>query len=142
MLKYEWPTQLKKTRVRKEILTILSQADMPLSAMQITNAILVNDNKLWLSTLYRGLEALVSAGVVRRINLTESTFSFYELATHKHSHYAICLRCHKMFAIKNCPLIDYEPLISDEGFAITNHKMEIYGYCGNCQKDEKMTVTK
>ena len=142
MSESKWPIQLKKTRVRREIVDILSKAEMPLSALQITNIIFKSDDKLWPSTLYRGLEALVKTGVVRRIDLTESSSSFYELATHKHSHYAICLDCHKMFAIKNCPLVDYEPLIDDKGFTITNHKMEIYGYCGQCQKKRNHSIMK
>lgn len=142
MLESKWPTELKKTRIRREIIAILGEATMPLSALQMAKIIFKSDDKLWPSTLYRGLEALVSAGVVRRIDLTESPSSFYELATHKHSHYAICLDCHKMFAIKNCPLIDYEPLIDDKGFTITNHKMEIYGYCGKCQKNHPNHLTK
>ncbi len=134
MAEAKWPKELKKTRVRQAIVNVLRDASTPLSALQITTEILKVDNRVWPSTLYRGLDALVSAELVRRISLTESNADFYELATHKHSHYAICLDCRQMFAIKNCPLINYEPLIDDKHFTIMNHKMEIYGYCGSCLK--------
>jgi len=134
MSEAKWPKELKKTRVRKEIITILRNTDVPLSALDITTAILKNNVKVWPSTLYRSLEALVQAELIRRIVLTENQSALYELSTHKHSHFAICLDCRKMFAIKNCPLVNYEPLIEDKGFMIMNHKMEIYGYCGDCLK--------
>ena len=130
----KWPKDLKRTRVRQAILDILRQAETPLSALDITSEILKGETKVWPSTLYRGLEALVNAEIVRKIDITENQSSLYELATHKHSHYAICLDCRKMYAIKNCPLINYEPLIADKDFTIINHKMEIYGYCGECLK--------
>ncbi|MFA5422076.1 MAG: Fur family transcriptional regulator [Bacilli bacterium] len=129
-----WPKKLKKTRVRQAIVNILRTAETPLSALDITSLILKDNDRVWPSTLYRNLEALVTAEVVRRIALTESHSALYELTTHKHSHYAICLDCRKMFTINNCPLINYEPLVSDKNFTITNHKMEIYGYCGPCFK--------
>ncbi|MFA6781421.1 MAG: transcriptional repressor [Bacilli bacterium] len=134
MTEGNWPKELKKTRVRQAIVNVLREAESPLSALQITTEILKIDDKVWPSTLYRGLEALLGADIVRRIDITESSSALYELATHKHSHYAICLDCRKMFAINNCPLVNYEPLIVDKNFTIINHKMEIYGYCGACLK--------
>lgn len=130
----KWPKDLKKTRVRQAIVNVLREASSPLSALQITTEILKSNDKIWPSTLYRGLDALVSTELVRRIALTESSAALYELSTHRHSHYAICLDCRKMFAIHNCPLTNYEPLIADKDFTIMNHKMEIYGYCGACLK--------
>lgn len=133
-----WPQNLKKTKIRKAILEVLDRADTPISALQIANEILKTAERLWLSTLYRGLEALTETGLVRRIDLTESHFALYELESHKHGHYAICLSCRKMILIKNCPFGDYQPLIADKAFKILNHKVEIYGYCGNCLKKYKL----
>ncbi|HOC81060.1 MAG TPA: transcriptional repressor, partial [Bacilli bacterium] len=84
MAEAKWPKELKKTRVRQAIVNVLRDASTPLSALQITTEILKVDNRVWPSTLYRGLDALVSAELVRRISLTESNADFYELASHKH----------------------------------------------------------
>jgi len=129
-----WPKDLKKTRVRQAILKVLRRADSPLSALQIAAQILKEDAEVWPSTLYRGLEAFVKGGIIKRIDLAENSASLYELETHEHGHYAICLDCRRIIKIANCPFDSYEPLIDDANFAITSHKMEIYGYCSDCLK--------
>ena len=68
----------------------------------------------------------------------------YELKHPGHVHYAVCLDCHKRIPLEHCPLhmsgvhahSSGEENHSDDetdGFAVVSHKIELYGYCKECQ---------
>jgi len=127
-----WPKEIKRTKTREAILHVLKNASEPMSALQIASKISKNSDDVWPSTIYRSLEAFVEGGLVRKITLAENESCFYELETHEHSHYAICLGCHKIIKVTNCPFDSYVPEIEDKSFVVMGHKMEIYGYCSEC----------
>jgi Fur family ferric uptake transcriptional regulator len=62
------------------------------------------------------------------ISVTDDERRYYELATDIHRHYAVCLKCKKMEYVNVCPVHD----VSLDGFRITGHRLELYGYCNNC----------
>lgn len=132
MSKENWPKDLKKTKTREAILHVLKNANEPLPALLIASKVSKSSDNVWPSTIYRSLEAFVESGIVRKITIAENDSCFYELETHEHSHYAICLSCHKIIKITNCPFDSYVPEIEDKDFVVIGHKMEIYGYCNEC----------
>ena len=59
----------------------------------------------------------------------------YEWKKGGHTHYAICLGCHKKVALQACPF-EHLHMDTDTGdFVVTGHKLELYGYCGDCEKN-------
>ena len=58
----------------------------------------------------------------------------YELNRGEHTHYAVCLECHKRIPLPSCPFAHVH-LEQDTGdFTVTGHKLELYGYCKKCQE--------
>jgi len=52
----------------------------------------------------------------------------------------ICLDCGKHAEIPYCPLECLSQQIeSDTGYAIVSHKIDLYGYCADCQKKKTRT---
>jgi Fur family ferric uptake transcriptional regulator len=46
------------------------------------------------------------------------------------------LGCKKILSIEHCPLKGYEEILKKEtDYAISGHKLDIYGYCPDCQKN-------
>ena len=135
-----WPLGFKKTRQRIDIYRILFEAKEPLSAAEIYNALNRSSSgakdMYAFSTVYRNLLAFEKAGIVTKSMLSTEDNNIYELKQANHRHYAVCLVCHTKFPIKTCPLHDITHEVADslEGFKITGHQLEIYGYCQNCQK--------
>lgn len=117
---------IKKTRQRLDIVAALEQADKPLSAEEL----LQKCEKMSLSTVYRNLERLCELGAVEKQTLAKDGRGVYELVSGEHAHYAICLSCHEKIYLHHCPLQDPEL----EGFTVTGHKIEVYGYCAKCGK--------
>lgn len=123
---------LKVTKARRVILECLKESANPLAAESLFLAMKEKDCKTNLSTVYRTLESLEEAGLVTKLDLMEEK-KMYEYSGIGHRHYLICLSCKKMIAIAHCPLHEYEKkLEKDTEFAITGHKLYLYGYCKEC----------
>ncbi|MCI1965436.1 MAG: transcriptional repressor [Oscillospiraceae bacterium] len=128
---------LKITRQRREIIKILEQSTRPVSAENIFLALRQQGGTVSLSTVYRVLEILVNKKAVRRLNTVDESGALFELDD-THRHYLVCLGCHKMFPLDDCPLETYEKkLTCQTGFDVTGHSLEIYGYCRDCCKKKK-----
>jgi len=127
-----WPSGLKRTKPRESVLSTLEHAQKPLSAMEICSVIEKGGGSAWLSTVYRILELLVKKGIVIKVSVTNSETALYELNRFEHKHYAVCLGCHKIISMDNCPMEKFFPHIEDNDFRVTGHNLEIYGYCRDC----------
>lgn len=131
-----WPVGIKKTKQRACVLSVLERSDSPLSAMEICKQTENEDCTVWLSTVYRILELFVKENVVLKTTITDSEMSLYELNRNQHRHYAVCLNCHKVVELDNCPLEKFVPELAESDFHILGHKLEMYGYCKDCDENK------
>ena len=129
---HEWPSGLKRTQPRECVLSVLEKAEKPLSAVEICTEVEKNGKSAWLSTIYRTLELFEKRGLVVKMAILGGETALYELNRFEHKHYAVCLSCHKIIAMSNCPMERFLPNINDEGFRVLGHNLEIYGYCNEC----------
>ncbi|MPN57397.1 hypothetical protein SDC9_205091 [bioreactor metagenome] len=60
--------------------------------------------------------------------------AIYQLNRNQHKHYAICLSCHKVIEMDNCPMETFTPQLADQDFRVLGHKVEMYGYCKDCDR--------
>lgn len=135
-----WPEGLKKTKPREELAELLRNAKTPLTAEEIFDLLKEKDSKIWLSTVYRNLEAFLKKGLVLTGTDYKNTGRHtYEWNRHEHTHYAVCLKCHTNFPIPECPIHELEEELEEENFRILGHKLEIYGICKECSKGDEIT---
>lgn len=132
-----WPDGLKKTKQRICVFSVLEEAEKPMSAQQIYNQIQASNESVWLSTVYRVLEHFVNEGFVIKTTVMDNSIALYALNRNNHKHYAICVNCHKVIELENCPMDRFEPEFSESNFHVLGHKVEMYGYCKDC--DEKIS---
>lgn len=132
-----WPEGVKKTKQRMCVLSVLERADFPLSAAEIYRQLEEESSPGWLSTVYRVLELFVQKGVVLKTTVLDGETAVYELNRNRHKHYAVCMNCHKMIELDACPLEQYISKLADGEFRVLGHKVEMYGYCREC--DEKIS---
>lgn len=133
-----WPSGIKKTKQRTCVLSVLEHSDAPLSAMDICKQTESEDCPVWLSTVYRILELFVKENVVLKTTILDNEMALYELNRNQHRHYAVCLNCHKVVEMDNCPLEEFIPKLSDSDFRILGHKLEMYGYCKDCDRRNRI----
>lgn len=132
------------TIAREAILDILSQTEEHLSAEEVYLAVHKIYPNVGLTTVYRTLELLVHMGLVFKFDFGDGR-ARYELSEGpkgtRHHHHLVCTSCGRV--------IDYTDFIDDEiellgrtekglsnkfGFKITNHLIQFYGLCDECQK--------
>lgn len=136
-LQVAWPVGVKKTKVRERVLSLLGQAKSPLTAFSISAELEKTGEPVWLSTVYRTLQVLTDSGMITRTDVMENGMAMYALNRHEHRHYAVCLGCHRVIAIENCPLEGFTPQLTERGFRVLGHKLEMYGYCDGCYLKQK-----
>jgi Fur family ferric uptake transcriptional regulator len=125
-----WPEGIKKTKQRKCVLSVLEDAELPVTALDIFNQL--ERCGVSLSTVYRILETFIEKGLVTQTAVMAGGMALYELKRHEHRHYAFCMECHKMIVIDNCPMEVFTPELRESNFHVLGHKLEIYGYCDEC----------
>ncbi|MBD3414105.1 MAG: transcriptional repressor [Candidatus Aminicenantes bacterium] len=131
------------TAPREAILNLLSKTSKHMSAKEIYQALLRIYPGIGLTTVYRTLDLLEKMGFLNKIPLGSGE-NKYELITESdqtHHHHLICTQCGK--------IIDYTDFVDEElelikktekslkqrhRFQITDHNIEFYGVCEQCQK--------
>lgn len=125
---------LKVTPHRECILKIIEDANIPFTAEEIYLELKKNALSTCLSTVYRTLEAFEEKELVIKSNSIDDGKSRYQLFTKDHRHQVICLECHKIILIDECPFEEFKKVLKEKtDFNITGHKFEVYGHCKACQ---------
>ena len=125
------------TRQKQLIVDILRSSPVPLTAGEIYARACKRQPSLAKSTVYRNLEALRERGEVTH-GLLENGESLYEAARpEEHKHYLICKGCNAMVDLPCCPLHALEEIAGSSGFTVTDHVIQLYGYCKDCQSRRK-----
>jgi len=129
---------IKNTKHRCSIIEILGKSDAPVTAEDIFIRLHESSKSICLSTVYRTLETLISKGLVSKTIISSDNRAVYELNTAEHKHHLVCVGCKRMVSIDGCPFNEYEKEIQGKnGFDITGHKLEIYGFCPECRTDKE-----
>jgi Fur family transcriptional regulator, ferric uptake regulator len=128
---------MKNTKQRIAVVGELEKSGAPLTAEEIYLKIHDSCEKLSLSTVYRILDMLCKNGVVTKSGLMEGGRAMFEITPEAHRHNLICVKCHRITPLADCPLSEYESDIEKStGYRISSHKLEVYGICPECGKNE------
>lgn len=126
---------LKNTKHRTAILAVLDASTTPVTAEQVFLTLKEEDVSINLSTVYRVLDTLVSKRLVTKQSIIGESRALFEINRMVHKHYLVCVGCKKIQSIESCPLEAYEKSLEEETqYTIAGHKLDIYGYCPECQQ--------
>ncbi len=88
------------------------------------------------ATVYRTLRLLKEVGLADERHFGDGKALYEPIGEHHHDH-LICTRCHKIVEFENEEIEALQHKTAKaHGFAISGHKMEIYGLCADCQKTD------
>ena len=123
----------KMTKQRKTILKILMESKKCLSAEEIYLKAKEINSRICITTVYRTIELLASYNMLNKIDIGDNKYR-YEINSNTHYHHIICMECKKMLRFQGCPVYDFEKSIKTQTrFKIVTHRLEVYGYCPECQ---------
>lgn len=125
---------VKSTKHRDAILDVFNTSKTPITAEEVFFIIKGNNGSTCLSTVYRTLETFEEKGLIIKSNSIDDGKSRYELNNMEHKHHVVCVACHKIIIIEECPFAEFEKSLKEKiNFDITGHKFEIYGRCNDCK---------
>ena len=87
------------------------------------------------ATIYRTLELLVAAGLVRQMTFGDRSAQHYEqvLGIPHHDH-LICLACGRVEEVFSAALErEQDALCERNGFEVHHHNLEVFGLCRRCR---------
>ncbi len=126
---------LKFTIQREVILETLYKSDEHLTPESLHRLIQENfpELKTGIATIYRTLALLEESQMVTSLSFGAQGKK-YELGAKEHHDHMICTSCGDITEFVDEKIEDRQNSIAQElGFKISDHSMQIYGICKNCQ---------
>ncbi len=124
---------LKITMPRVKILEVLeSSPQHHLSAEDVYKALLLKGEEIGVATVYRVLTQFEAAGLVARHNF-EGGHSVFEISSEEHHDHIVCIKCGIVEEFHDEEIeLRQEQVAKRLGFKLTEHNLNLYGYCPNC----------
>lgn len=126
--------ELRATPGRIALLTLLEKEPKPLTVYEIEAKLKGALNQV---TVYRALEALHAARIVKRVNLEHDHAHFELSAGREHHHHAICHNCGHIqnIEVPHALKPEQEALKRASDFdQIDSYSLEFFGLCKKCAR--------
>ena len=92
----------------------------------------VPDRRIGRATIYRTLEQLVEAGLLRKMNLGGRSVYEHDYGYPQHDHLH-CQQCNRLIEFKSDELAEIRNAVGREhDFRVTGHRLIITGICAEC----------
>ncbi|WP_425058942.1 Zinc-specific metallo-regulatory protein [Sporomusa carbonis] len=124
----------KITPQRRAVIGALQECGKFATAQQVLEHVKISFPDMSLDTVYRNLSLLVELGLVHEIHMRGRDGNVFEIVTSDHHHHLVCLGCGKAECLDFCPIHIEDVVKAEEnGFKVTSHALEFYGYCRECR---------
>jgi Fur family peroxide stress response transcriptional regulator len=129
-------TGVRMTPQRHAILSYLLDSMSHPTADEIHKALEQQYPSMSVATIYNNLKLFVEAGLVRELTYGDASSRFdADMTDHYHM---ICENCGKIVDFDHPKLIEVEREAARQtGFAVSGHRMEVYGVCKDCLDYDK-----
>ena len=123
------------SKQREIILDTLSKNAIHPSAEALLEFLKRDDSNVGMTTLYRNLNQLADAGLIKKIDGLEPSAHF-DHNTFEHYHF-ICEKCKKVYDIPSSVAPDLVKNTTEAtGFDITSHDIVFHGICSECKRKD------
>lgn len=123
----------RNTVQQSAIREVLRDAGRPLSPPEILEAGRAEAPRLGLATVYRCIQRLLDAELLRRVQVPGLPDRFEWAAGEDHRHYFFCRHCERLYDVHACP--GGIEKLAPRGFRAEEHELLIRGLCSECQED-------
>ena len=121
------------TRQRLLVADALAAVGRQVSAQDLYDRLRRRDPRIGRATVFRTLEALVAAGVARRLEQDGHVYG-YVACRPGHHHHLACDRCGRVEEIGEQYITPVANRVAaDLGFTIDDARMDFYGLCADCR---------
>jgi len=126
---------LPATQQRLAVAEVVFFAAEHLSAEEVARLVAKRGVAVGTATIYRTLDLLVRAGLVKEHDFGEGFRRYEPLAPGQAHEHCICSSCGKVKEFSNDRLERMIALLAEEAeFRPHHHRLEVYGLCRSCQQ--------
>ena len=127
---------LKSTRQRELIAQEFLSHKGHLSAEELLKRVRAIDKRISLATVYRTLKLLEASGLAESHRFGDDTTIFEpKLEVSEHHDHLICVKCGLIVEFVDDQIEKLQEKVAvKHGFRSEWHRLELYGFCGNCQE--------
>jgi Fur family transcriptional regulator, ferric uptake regulator len=134
-MEYLQEHKLKLTPHRQLILDTFLENEGHRSVEDIYRVVRGKDPRVGYTTVYRTMKLLAECGLAREIDLADGITRYEHLYNHEHHDHMICMHCGTSIEFYDPEIEALQDEASEHlGFKVLDHKLQIYGLCGNCRK--------
>ena len=127
---------IKLTTQRQAILDIINASHRHWDADELARAMSDAGQSIGIATVYRGLAALESQGLIDSIQLADK--KRYESANKAHHDHMVCTECGHTEEFSHQTIEQLQLAAAHEkGFTLTGHQLVMFGLCHQCAKESK-----
>jgi Fur family ferric uptake transcriptional regulator len=125
------------TRQRRRIAEVIFISKGHLSVEDIQALLRERKISASIASIYRTLDVLIKSGLVVQHRFGKRFKRFEALREDKHHDHLICTNCNRVLEFKNDAIEKLQLQVARKhNFAITSHKLDIYGLCSKCAKSK------
>ena len=126
--------KLKITKQRRVVLNVFLECKDHVSVEELYSIVSEQEPKIGLATIYRTLALLTKSGLALEMDFGDGQKRYESSFMSAHHDHMVCTECGKIIEF-NHPLIEkyQEEIAIQNGFKITSHKLDLFGYCSNCK---------
>jgi len=129
---------LKLTNQRRAIFDAVFSDHGHLHADEIADRLRKLGNKASRATVYRTLDLLVEAELVKAVRPGTSQMYYEHVHTGEHHDHLVCVECSEIFEFYSPEIEETQNQVCVElDFTPHKHTMVIYGVCSDCRKKKK-----
>ena len=121
------------SKQREKILDVLTQNAVHPTAETLLEFLKKESSNVGITTLYRNLNQLAEAGLIKKIDGLEPSAHF-DHNTFEHYHF-ICEKCKRVFDVPAGVAPNLEKNTQEAmGFEVKSHDIVFHGICSDCKK--------
>lgn len=124
---------LKSTSQRDYIAEVFFKTTTHISLDDLLKKVKRKNPNIGYATVYRTMRLLTECGLAIARQFGDGQTRYENLPEDGHHDHIICIKCSKIAEFKNQKIEQLQSEMAKKlGFKIINHKLELYGYCGEC----------
>lgn len=126
--------QLKQTKQRQIVVSQFLKMAKHVDAEDLYRKVRSEGHRIGLATVYRTLNLLKDTGLVDQHSFSDGRAVFEISRPGDHHDHLVCVDCGRIDEFENNEIEELQNKIASErGYALSSHRLELYGKCTPCQ---------
>ena len=129
--------RLRRTEQRDKILDTFMATERHVTVQELYDLVRSRHKGIGYATVARTVKLMCDSGVCRQVDFGEGALRYEHKYGHNHHDHLICVRCGRFEEIYSPKLekIQHE-LVKKHGYVQESHKLDIFGLCPRCAKED------